>query len=657
MDRAFLCLEVKEVDEDRRIIRGVATTPTTDRVGDIVESEGAQFKLPVPLLSHHDRTRPIGHVTKARVTSDGIEVEAQLKRIDEPGRLKDRLDEAWQEIKHGLVRGLSIGFKPVEAARIEGTFGTRFLKWLWLELSAVVIPANEEAGIVAVKSYGNAQHSAALGRSAVVSIKNHPGVSGHQLGGVVNIQEHIKSLSNLRAAKAAAAEQLMKKAVDSGETLDAEEQKQFDDITAEIAGIDAQLKRAETMQRIQLSQAAPVTTVEPGADPAQADPTKAAAKDRDPLHRVIAVERKLDKGIAFARFAGIITAAKGNMQEAQDIARDRFPNEKPLHGVLKLISTRGKDWVAKAAVDIGTTTDTDYAAPLVNYTNMVSDFLEYLRPQTIIGRIQNLRRVPFNVRVPRQTGGGAAAWVGEGAPKPVTAAAFDYVELKYTKLATIAVITEELARFSSPSAETIIRDTLAGAIIQQMDADFVDPANAGTANVKPASITNGVSAVPSIGNTEAEILVDIGNVFAPFIAANLTPANGVWIMSATTALALSLMLNANGDAAFPGISMTGGTFRGLPVVVSEAVGNIVILANASDILLADDGQVTIDVSREASVQMDSAPTNPVVAATVLISLWQQNLIGIRAERFINWVKGRAAAVAYLSGVNWGQTTT
>jgi HK97 family phage major capsid protein len=288
---------------------------------------------------------------------------------------------------------------------------------------------------------------------------------------------------------------------------------------------------------------------------------------------------------------------------------------------------------------------------------MVNDFLEYLRPQTIIGRIPNLRKVPFNIRVPRQTGGGSASWVGEGAPKPATALAFDFVELKYLKLATIAVITEELARFSSPSAETIIRDTLARAIVQQMDADFVDPANAGTANVKPASITNGVSAIPSTGNTEAEIRIDIGNVFAPFISANLTPANGVWIMSATTALALSLVLNDAGTAAFPGISMNGGTFFGMPVVVSEAVGNIVILANASDILLADDGQVTIDVSREASVQMDDAPTNPVVAATVLVSLWQHNLVGIRAERMIAWVKGRAAAVQYLSGVNWGQTTT
>jgi HK97 family phage major capsid protein/HK97 family phage prohead protease len=654
MDRAYSCLEIKAIDDDRRIIRGIATKPTPDRVGDVVESEGAEFELPLPLLSHHDRTRPIGHVTKARVTATGIEIEARLVKIDEPGRLKDRLDEAWLEIKTGLVRGLSIGFRPLEAARIEGTFGTRFLKWLWLELSAVVIPAHEDATILAVKSYSDTQ--AALGRSTPVQlIKTSPGVSGHSPGGVMNIQEHIKHLTNTRAAKAAALEAIMKKSVETGETMDDEGRKQFDEVEGEIKSLDEELKRADAMLRIQAAQAKEIRTVDPGR--AEDDSSKKAAEDRDPVRRVVAVERKIEKGIQFARFAGIIACSKGNMSTAMDIARDRFPNEKPLHEVLKLIGTRGNEWVSKAAVDVGTSRDTDYAAPLVNYTNMVADFIEFLRPQTIIGRIQNLRRVPFNIRVPRQTSGGSASWVGEGAPKPVTAIALDYVELKYTKLATIAVITEELARFSSPSAETIIRDSLAAAIIQQMDSDFVNPANAGTTNVKPASITNGVSAVPSEGNTESEIRLDIGNVFAPFISANLTPANGVWIMSATTALALSLVLNDAGTPAFPGISMAGGTFFGMPVVVSEAVGNIVILANASDILLADDGQVTIDVSREASVQMDDAPTNPVTASTVLVSLWQHNLIGIRAERMINWVKGRAAAVQYLSGVNWGQTTT
>jgi hypothetical protein len=53
MDRAYSLLEVKAVDDAARVIRGVATTPTPDRVGDIVEPLGVRFKNPLPLLHQH----------------------------------------------------------------------------------------------------------------------------------------------------------------------------------------------------------------------------------------------------------------------------------------------------------------------------------------------------------------------------------------------------------------------------------------------------------------------------------------------------------------------------------------------------------------------------------------------------------------------------
>jgi hypothetical protein len=43
MNRAYSILTVKAVEEDQRIIRGMATTPSPDRVGDIVEPLGVKF--------------------------------------------------------------------------------------------------------------------------------------------------------------------------------------------------------------------------------------------------------------------------------------------------------------------------------------------------------------------------------------------------------------------------------------------------------------------------------------------------------------------------------------------------------------------------------------------------------------------------------------
>lgn len=152
MRRAYSLLEVKAFDDDSRELEGIATTPTPDRMGDIVEPKGAQFKLPIPLLWQHDSSKPIGHVMSAAVKSDGIRIKAKLVKMDEPGALRERLEEAWQSIKAGLVRGLSIGFNPIEHSQIDNTYSYRFSKWEWLELSAVTIPANADASIQTVKS-------------------------------------------------------------------------------------------------------------------------------------------------------------------------------------------------------------------------------------------------------------------------------------------------------------------------------------------------------------------------------------------------------------------------------------------------------------------------------------------------------------------------
>jgi len=180
MKRAFAVIQIKAVDVAARTFRGIATTPSADRMGDIVEPKGAVFKLPIPLLWQHDSWDPIGWVTEATITDAGIEVVGKIADIPEDGELKDRLLKAWQMISSGLVRGLSIGFNPIEYSKIEGTYSYRFLQWEWLELSCVTIPANQEASITAIKSIC-AQLRAASGRKAgAVQLIKAPGVSGQQ---------------------------------------------------------------------------------------------------------------------------------------------------------------------------------------------------------------------------------------------------------------------------------------------------------------------------------------------------------------------------------------------------------------------------------------------------------------------------------------------
>lgn len=647
MNRAYSVLSVKAVDDEQRVIRGIASTPSPDRMGDVVEPLGAKFKTPMPLLWQHQHDKPVGLVEFAQPNKDGIPFEARLPEITEPGVLKDRVDEAWQSVKAGLVAAVSIGFQaiPEQVERLKSG-GLRFKEWDWLELSLVTIPANSEATITQIKAIDTELRAASgrdrqpAGASATTQKTIKP--PKPQEGRHMQISEQIKSFEASRAAKAARLEEIMAKAAEEGRTLDEAESEEYDGLQTEVKSVDGHLVRLRDLEKAQASKAKPV----------EAEKVNSYAKGADFRdNAVIRVERNLPKGTAFTRYAIALARSKGNLMQAQEIAKGWEDSTPEVATVLK------------AAVAAGTTTDPAWAGPLVEYQNMASEFIELLRPQTIIGRIQGLRRVPFNIKMPGQTSGSSVNWVGEGAPKPVSALAFDTTTLRFTKAAGIVVLTDELVRFSNPSAEAIVQGDLIASMTQFLDRDFVDPAKAEVADVSPASITNGVTPIQASGTTADALKADVRALYAAFLAENMTPAGSVWIMTPTMAMTIGMMQNALGQPEFPGIDMNGGTFFGLPVVVSENIprqaevagppaipaGERIILAKASEILLADDGGVTIDVSREASLQMDGAPA---AGAQSLVSLWQNNMVALRAERFINWKRRRLQAVGYINSANY-----
>lgn len=666
-DRAYTGLDIKAIDAERRQITGIATTPTPDRSGDIVEPKGAVFKLPIPLLWQHNSNYPIGHVIEARVKDSGIEITAQIARIEEDGELKNMVDKAWQAMKAGLVKGLSIGFRGIESSRIEESYARRFLKWEWLELSAVTIAANGEATIQNIKSIDTALRAASgQGQRDDDAVPGASGQSQTRVSRVVSIKsqdkrnagmdiaEQIANYEASRAQKAAVMVTIMEESAALGETLDADKSEKYDTAESEIKAIDEHLKRLRALQSAKAVSAVAVK----GATSAEGTESRSFAQVKS--------TKKLEKGILFARYAMCLTEAKGDASKALILAKEHYPDNEDVIKTLEFQAGCGNiGKIIKATVEAGTTLDSTYARPLVNYNNFAGDFVDFLRPQTIVGQfgvgaIPNLNQIPFNVRIAGQTSGGNAQWVGEGAPKPVTGFDFNNTELRWAKIAAIAVLTQELIRFSDPSAERLVRDSLAASVIERMDIDFIDPNKAAVANVSPASIINGLTPETSTGTDAASIREDLKKLWAKFIAARNAPRNAVYIMNSTTALALSLMQNALGQTEFPGITMTGGTFMGVPVIVSDYVpmdssGSIVILVNASDIWLADDGNVIIDASDQASLQMLDNPTNNSATGTptTVVSMWQTNSVAFRAERFINWQRRRASGAAYLTGVNWG----
>lgn len=188
MKKAWSLLQVKEVGEDARIVRGMATTPTVDRVGDVVDPMGVVFRGPVKLHLYHKHDLPVGTVKFDKPTAKGIPFEAHIPDVREAGAVQDRVNEAWHSIKYKLLDAVSIGFNVLEdGVEILKSGGYRFTKWEMLELSLVGVPANPDAVITAFKSADVAEIRRSLGL--------------RMNGGVPLVKSHVEPVSSHGAVK------------------------------------------------------------------------------------------------------------------------------------------------------------------------------------------------------------------------------------------------------------------------------------------------------------------------------------------------------------------------------------------------------------------------------------------------------------------------
>lgn len=161
--RAYSMLEAKQFDGQQRVIRGMATTPTLDRVGDSVDQYGVTVAESVPLFLYHDSRQTVGRAMLGKATAKGIPFEAAFPNVTEAGKLKDRIDEAVAMVRHGLITAVSIGFRVLDGAyEVMKGGGIKYLKTEVMELSLVPVPAQPEAVISGFKSMDEAGQRAAL---------------------------------------------------------------------------------------------------------------------------------------------------------------------------------------------------------------------------------------------------------------------------------------------------------------------------------------------------------------------------------------------------------------------------------------------------------------------------------------------------------------
>jgi hypothetical protein len=472
--------------------------------------------------------------------------------------------------------------------------------------------------------------------------------------------EKITAYEAKRVSLAAGLSTIMEAADAEGSTLDAEQDEQFEELKGQIEAIDKQLARYRDLENLAAKAAVPAAGTTSGE----------GSQSRGGEAIIVKTQPKLEPGMEFARLMKAYGEAKGNMDLAARIAQNRYGPESNAYGALKRIAERGQqrlqwDGYEKANVLAGSTASGNWASDLVlDEGGSFADMVEYARAATIVGKfgtgnIPSLRRIPFRTALGISTSGGAGYWVGEGLAKPLTSFNVNKTFLEPLKCANIVVLTEELLMSSASSAETLVRDEMRNALVELIDVSFIDPNNAGSANVEPASITNGADAiVASSGGDADDIRLDLRSLVQKFVNANTEGESVVLIMRTGDALAASMLTNALGQTEFPNVGMGGGNLIGLPVITSQNVpSGIIVAVQPSNIYFADEGGFMVDVSREASLLMtDDANANHnsvTPTASSVVSMWQTNSVAFRCERILNWSRRRSTAVAYITSAAWG----
>lgn len=630
INRAYSVLEVKGWDDDERVIRGVATTPTPDRMGDVVEPLGVEFKNPMPLLWQHDATKPVGTVEFDKPTKAGITFKAKVAKVADAGALKDRVDEAWQSLRAGLVRGVSIGFRSLEHALMKETGGLRFLKSEVMELSLVTIPANADATIQTIKSFDTKQRAASGASPPSVSNPASPGTPNQPASRgffyARSKEMSLKEMQDLRATKLARMEELVK----SIDTATEDERAEYDTLESEVGELDNQI-RVSKLHQLKAATAKPV-------EQRAQKPHNVFVRNADPEDKFA--------GQSFTRIQIAKALAMVRGESPIQIAAERWGKSHP-----KLVE------FMKATVAGGGTGSGEWGAELAAIDGrFTGDFIEYLYGATVFDKL-NLRSIPARVKVKGQDGAFTGYWVGESKAIPMSKGDYSDVDLTPLKVAGLTVISMELLEDSQPSAEMLVRDGLVEASSQRVDQTFLST-SAAVSGVSPAGILNGVTAFQASGTDLAAVRADMQTLIYPYVQNKM--ATGItFVMNPATALALSWMYGSLDQRAFPDINQGGGTLNGMPVVVGDNVtpGQIIAI-RTGDVWRIGDSGIRISMSREATIEQRDDPSGETdtptgVTTTGLTSMFQEESVAFKVVRRINFQKRRSSAVQYIENAEYG----
>jgi HK97 family phage prohead protease/HK97 family phage major capsid protein len=623
----------------------VISDGSLDRHGTRINPRGWDFsnfnRNPIALFGHNS-DYPIGRWDPPRLVGDKVMAKLRMAAKGTSARI----DELIGLVEQGVLRAASVGFSVLEIGKA-GKTGFDYEKQELHEISLVSVGSNTNALAKArALQISESTIQMAFGEQA------DPGQRDLTAPG-----KHAASNDPRITGKAAAPFQKAKpmktlaQRIEDAQTAYTVARDAYQD---HISQDDYDIDEGETLEGVMNERQVRLDSLKKaerslanGAAAAASAPSKPGAPiARKPLG---VKEREPKPGDLIIRQAVVAMLAQVTQRDPISILEERYRD----HEATNIL--------VRAAVDPAKTTVSGWAAELIE-TETVA-FLETLRDISFYPRLAalgaNLQFGPGRgqIKIPSRssTPSISGSFVAEGAPIPVRRIGLTSTTLTPHKMGVISVFTKEVAKYSNPQIEGLLRQEIRGDTADTIDTLLID-ATVGS-STRPAGLLYGVSALTaSTDGGWAAIMQDIDTLAAPFDTAK-AGRNLVLLMNKREARKLNFV---------PGPDDKLGSMRqmladsGITAIASVNVpAGRLIMVDAADFATAVEDQPEFEASEQAVIHMeDTSPAqigtagSPNVVAAPVQSMFQTASIALRMLLDVTWAMRRTGMVQWIDGADW-----
>ena len=351
----------------------------------------------------------------------------------------------------------------------------------------------------------------------------------------------------------------------------------------------------------------------------------------------------LEKGMLFARYVRALAAAKNDKERAIKVAKSWGYDD----------VAKGLETSIEKAMSAGDPTAGGFLVP----QEFSQDVIALLRASAVV-RSLNPTMMPMtsgSVKVPRITSGVTAAYIGENTNIGKSEMQTGQLTLTFKKLASLVPISNDLLRYSQPSADGIVRDDAVRAMSAREDLAFIrgDGLSGTPSGIK--TLTNGANKFTANATVNlANVTSDLGSLMQRIMDANITliiqqgatggiDARPGWIFSPRQWKYLTTVQTGTGQYAFRD-EMLRGTLWGFPYrVTTQCENSTAYFGCFAHAVIGESMGLIVDASQEAAYYDGTS----VVAAFSQ----DQTVIRVIAEHDFNLRYDKGFAIA--ETVTWG----